>query len=76
MSTLRHVDGTDRSLLIAQTGFDIEDSAIAALVAGGLLIAEGDTLRLADDGWPLADGITWRLCEALTPARAPAPGSA
>lgn len=66
-STLRHVDGLDRAVLRRWTGLDVE--APAALVRAGLLSAEGDLIRLAPDGWPLADGLSTRLAEACRPPR-------
>lgn len=68
LSTLRHVDGTDQDVLTSRTGYRIRPAVADDLIAGGLLRAEGSHLRLTRSGWPLADGITWRLCEALLPA--------
>ncbi len=76
LSTLRHVDGTDQDALLRRTDHQIQPAAISALVRGGLLRQHGRHLRLTEAGWPLADGITWRLCEALVPARTLDPGSA
>ena len=65
LSTLRHIDGTDQDDLIARTGYRIRSEVVAELIDGSLLQRDGSHLRLTPSGWPLADGITWRLCEAL-----------
>ena len=69
LSTLRHIDGTDQALLRARTGHSVRTAAKTALVRAGLLHEQGEQLRLTMEGWPLADGITWQLCEALTAER-------
>ena len=67
LSTLRHIEGTDQDDLITRTGFRIRSEVVAELIDGALLRLDGSHLRLTRSGWPLADGITWRLCEALVP---------
>lgn len=62
-STLRHVDGLDRAALRRWTGLDVAPPA--HLLAGGLLRAEGDSLHLGSDGFPLADALAARLCASL-----------
>jgi putative oxygen-independent coproporphyrinogen III oxidase len=67
LSTLRHVDGIASDTLTRRTGYRIRPETVRSLIVGGLLQLEDNHLRLTEAGWPLADGITWRLCEALIP---------
>ena len=76
LSTLRHIDGVDLAGLTRRTGFSLPSSAIKPLVAGGLLCRSQQKLRLSEAGWPLADGITRRLCESLVRAPPLEPGAA
>lgn len=62
-STLRHVDGLDRAELRARTGLDVRPPP--ALLAAGLVAAQGDSLRLGPEGWALADGVARRLADTL-----------
>lgn len=64
-STLRHVGGLDRRLLRAHTGLEIKPEA--SLVTMGLISVDADRVRLARDGFPVADGVARRLAHTLRP---------
>ena len=67
ISTLRGCAGTDRARLVAKTGLAPRPAVIDALCNAGLLASDGNNLRLTAQGFPLADGITGRLVDALIP---------
>ena len=69
LSTLRHVDGINLNILRLKTSYRLRPGALTPLLSAGLLESSRGHLRLAEAGWPLADGVTWRLCEALEPIR-------
>lgn len=62
-STLRHVDGVDRAALRARTGLDLHVDP--GLIRAGLLTEDEAFVRLTDAGFPLADGLSARLADAL-----------
>lgn len=68
LSTLRHALGLPLDGLLATTGYDLDEAALKPLIAGGLLYREAGSLRLTDSGYPLADGVTAKLTDALRPS--------
>jgi oxygen-independent coproporphyrinogen III oxidase len=64
LAAIRHIDGVATADL-EKTGFELDLSALAPLVAGGLIACDPKRLRLEKAGRPLADGITLRLVRAL-----------
>ncbi len=67
VSALRSVDGLDRAHLGRTTGRRIAAGTVESLVRGGVLREEGERIALTDSGFPLADGISARLADALVP---------
>ncbi len=67
LSSVRHIDGLALSALQA-TGFHLDAARVDRLVAGGLLRRAPDGLRLTDTAFPLADGVTSALVDALLPS--------
>lgn len=68
ISNLRHTDGLDLDHMARVTGLRPRESAVRALVDAAVLSRDGQIIRLAPDGFPLADGIAGRLADALGPA--------
>ena len=70
LSTLRHREGLPLPWLEARTAHRVDLRALRALLepprgAPRLLLLERDTLRLSEQGFPLADGIVARVVDAL-----------
>ncbi len=65
-STLRHVEGIDLATARALTGLEVR--LPAALRESGLVRATAGTIRLEDDGFPLADALAEALWTASTDA--------
>lgn len=66
LSTLRHVDGLPLQTL-GELGLQPDQGLVSALSAAGLLIQRQQHLRLTPRGAPLADGLTARLIDSLSP---------
>lgn len=62
---LRGVEGLDLRLLGEATGWGVQGPVVDALVGHGLLDRLGATIRLTDDGFPVADSVVTRLARAL-----------
>ncbi|MFT4623778.1 MAG: oxygen-independent coproporphyrinogen-3 oxidase [Myxococcota bacterium] len=67
IACLRGQAGVDLHRLRQRTGMELREPVLRALEAASLLTREGLFLRLTPDGFPLADGITARLVDALVP---------
>ena len=68
LTCMRHIDGLDLATLHARTRHRIQPATIERLVAAGVLVSSAGVLALTEAGWPLADGVTARLVDALSPA--------
>jgi putative oxygen-independent coproporphyrinogen III oxidase len=64
LTRIRHVEGIDLAELSAQ-GFALDPRTLAALIGARLVDREGPAVRLTPSGFPLADGITARLCDGM-----------
>lgn len=73
LSTLRHCDGLTLPALETHTGHRVHLDALAPLLrprrGPPLLVVRGESLLLTPDGYPLADGVVARVCEALEPVQ-------
>lgn len=58
---LRIALGLDRAILRRTTGLDVDEAQLDRFERNGLLIREGDRLRLTPEGRLLADGISMAL---------------
>lgn len=67
VSGLRGVGGVDLDRLRARTGHEPSASAIARLVAGGVLAHDGRHLRLTPSGFPVSDAVVRELVTSLGP---------
>jgi oxygen-independent coproporphyrinogen-3 oxidase len=67
VSALRGVDGVDRAHLSRTTGRRIAAEVVESLRRAGVLRVDGERIALTDAGFPLADGISARLADALVP---------
>ena len=67
LSTLRHVDGLPLDRLLAETGHLPSADVLDALVRAGLVLRDGSSVALTDDGFPVGDGIIARICSSLLP---------
>ena len=75
LSTLRHTDGLDLRLLASRAAHTVNLRRLRPALAPPehaaqppLLHREGDHLRLTHAGFPVADGLVARVCDALVPA--------
>ncbi len=68
ISALRSADGVPRSLL-TRLGLAPDERLVRALVEANLLLDDPAALRLAHDGFALADGLAERLWDGLVPIR-------
>lgn len=66
-STLRHVDGVDRARVHRLTG--LRPEVPPGLRRSGLVVEDDASIRLASEGFPVADAIAARLCAALGDSR-------
>jgi putative oxygen-independent coproporphyrinogen III oxidase len=64
ISTLRHVDGVPLPALEA-AGFRLAGQALRPLLEDGLIDMDPGAIRLQGRGWRVADGVLYRLGEAL-----------
>jgi len=66
LSSLRHIDGSSRTTLRQQYGFDLCQSDLLPLIRQGFIHEHGDHVRLTQAGFPLADGILRKLIDGVT----------
>ena len=67
LSSVRHKDGCDLRHLSACSGMQPNPGTIQQLIETGLIIRNKHHLQLTPTSFPLADGITRKLCNALDP---------
>lgn len=65
LSSLRHVDGLSLSTLRANSGHEVDESAVVYLESEGLLNRTAEGLQLTDAAFPIADGVVRRICDGL-----------
>lgn len=73
LSGMRTVEGLDLGTLAGQTGFTVAPATLTRLVAGGLIHGEAGRMRLADEGFYVADAVVGALVHALQPVDPTAP---
>ena len=66
LSTLRHVEGTEHETLHSLSGHRLCTQTIELLSQSGLICRDAHRIRLTHEGFPVADGITRRLCSSLS----------
>ena len=71
VSALRGRDGVDLDHLHARTGHFLSASALAPLLAEGLLVARGRRIALGSPGYPVADAVIRHLVRRLAKGAAP-----
>jgi oxygen-independent coproporphyrinogen-3 oxidase len=65
LSTLRHIDGTDRSVLRKRSGHDLSQDDVDALTRQGVVVSFNEHIALLPAAFPVADGIIRRLIQGL-----------
>jgi oxygen-independent coproporphyrinogen-3 oxidase len=65
VSALRCVEGLDRAHLARRHGVHLDDRIVRGLIRGGVLREDGERIALTDAGFPVADGVTGRVVDAL-----------
>ena len=67
LSSLRHINGSNRALLRQRTGHDVSQKDIDNLCKQSLLVDRNDHMRLTHDAFPLADRILCTLIDGIAP---------
>ena len=67
LSSLRHIDGSNRALLRQRTDHDVSQHSIDMLCKQSLLFESSNHIRLTDNAFPLADRILSTLIDGIKP---------